>query len=123
MKTYKLDFNLSAWIQNVEIEAENKEEAINKLMNMSVEEMLENEGVVEDYNLSDIDIDIIEADYKVKVFNIVYKDEEEAKEEKAPKEMVLNIHWIKDDDLTDLIEEEIVFKTDCLVKDFEYEKL
>ena len=123
MKTYKLDFNLSAWIQNVEIEAENKEEAINKLMNMSFEEMLENEGVVEDYNLSDIDIDIIEADYKVKVFNIVYKDEEEAKEEKAPKEMVLNIHWIKDDDLTDLIEEEIVFKTDCLVKDFEYEKL
>ena len=123
MKTYKLDFNLSAWIQNVEIEAENKEEAINKLMNMSVEEMLENEGVVEDYNLSDIDIDIIEADYKVKVFNIVYKDEEEAKEEKAPKEMVLDIHWIKDDDLTDLIEEEIVFKTDCLVKDFEYEKL
>lgn len=122
MKTYKLDFNLSAWFQGVEIEAESKDEAISKLMNMSVEEMLES-GVIKDCDFSDIDSEIIEADYKVKVFNIVYKDEEEAKEEKAPKEMVLDIHWIKDDDLTDLIEEEIVFKTDCLVKDFEYEKL
>ena len=72
MKTYKLDFNLSAWIQGVEIEAENKEEALNKLMNMSVEEMLES-GVIKDCDFSDIDSEIIEADYKVKVFNISMK--------------------------------------------------
>lgn len=122
MKTYKLDFDFNAWIQNVEIEAENKEEALNKLMNMSLEEMLES-GVIKDYGCSNISTELIEADYKVKVYNIVYKDEEEAKEEKAPKEMIIDIHWLKDDDLTDLIEEEIVFKTNCLVKDFEYEKL
>ena len=122
MKTYKLDFNLSAWIQGVEIEAENEDEAVNKLMNMSVDEMLES-GVIKDCDYSNIDTDIIEADYKVRVYNIIYEDEYGAKKQKAPKEMVLDIHWLKDDDLTDLIEEEIVFKTDCLVKDFEYEKL
>lgn len=121
MKTYKLDFNLSAWFQEVEIEAESKKEAMNKLMNMSVEEMFENGGVVKDCECSDIDVDIIAADYKVKVYNIVYLDEDSAKEEEVPKEMVLNIRWLKGDDLTHLIEMEIEFKTDFFVKDFEYE--
>jgi hypothetical protein len=48
--TVTFDFSLDAWIQNVEIEADDIEEAKEKLNKMSLEELVE-EGYVKDFNI------------------------------------------------------------------------
>lgn len=64
MKTYIMDFNLSAWCQ-LEIEADSLDEAREKLLSMSMEEIAE----IADCKNSDItDLDIEEepeADYEI----------------------------------------------------------
>ncbi len=75
MAKFKFDFNLEAWIQGVEIEAESYEEAERKLYKMTVEELIE-AGYIHTSDLDDVDAEILEADYKVKVFNIEWEDEE-----------------------------------------------
>lgn len=77
MAKFKFDFNLEAWIQGVEIEAESYEEAERKLYKMTVEELIE-AGYIHTSDLDDVDVEILEADYKVKVFNIEWEDEETA---------------------------------------------
>lgn len=54
MKTFVFDFDLDAWIQDLEIEAENIDEAKEKLLNMSVEDLIEN-GYVKDFDIRQID--------------------------------------------------------------------
>ena len=56
MKTFKFDFNLSCWIQNLEIEADDYEEAFEKLRTMSVEDIVE-EGYVHNFDITDLDCD------------------------------------------------------------------
>ena len=56
MKNYIFDLDLDVWVQGIEIEANNKEEALEKLKGMSVEELINN-GYVKDFNLSDVDCD------------------------------------------------------------------
>ncbi len=54
MSKFVFDFTLDIWMQCVEIEAKNYEEAKEKLLNMSVDEILE-EGYLKDYDLKQID--------------------------------------------------------------------
>lgn len=54
MPKYIFDFNLEAWVRGVEIEADNHDEAINKLLKKDVSELIEL-GYVHDSDLSDID--------------------------------------------------------------------
>lgn len=77
MAKYSFDFNLEAWIQGVEIEADSYEEAERKLYKMTVEELIE-AGYIHTSDLEDVDVEILEADYKVKVFDIEWEDEETA---------------------------------------------
>lgn len=52
--TFNFDFSVDAWIEGLSIEADSIEEAKEKLLKYSLEEILE-EGYVKDYNLKDID--------------------------------------------------------------------
>lgn len=69
---FKLDFNLEAWIKDVEIEAENEELAIAKLKSMSIAEILfnENNGFVKSQEISDITSELVAFDAEVEVTNI-----------------------------------------------------
>lgn len=71
----KFDFNLQAWIQGIEIEADSIEEAENKLYRMTVEELIE-AGYIHTSDLSDVESEIVEQDYKVKVYNIEFDPED-----------------------------------------------
>ena len=75
MAKYSFDFNLQAWVRFLEIEADSYEEAVNKLLKKDVSELIEL-GSVQDSDLDNIDVEILEADYKVKVFDIEWEDEE-----------------------------------------------
>ena len=54
MPTYTFDFDLDAWIRNLEIEADNKEEALEKLNKMSFSDIVD-EGYCQRFDISDID--------------------------------------------------------------------
>lgn len=71
----KFDFNLQAWIQDVEIEADSMEEAENKLYGMTVQELIE-AGYIHTSDLYDVEGEIVEQDYKVKVYNIQFDPED-----------------------------------------------
>lgn len=71
----KFDFNLQAWIQDVEIEADSMEEAENKLYGMTVQELIE-AGYIHTSDLYDVEGEIVEQDYKVKVYNIQFEPED-----------------------------------------------
>ena len=53
---YKFNFNLNAWIDMLEIEADNEEEAYEKLHDLSINDIIEN-GNVHDYEIDDIDVE------------------------------------------------------------------
>ena len=71
----KFNFNLEAWIQDVEIEADSMEEAENKLYGKTVQELIE-AGYVHTSDLDDVEGEIVEQDYKVKVYNIEFDPED-----------------------------------------------
>lgn len=54
MKVYRFDLDVDAWIKNVEVVAETKEEAIKKLNSMSCEELIE-DGYVHDFSIKEIE--------------------------------------------------------------------
>lgn len=57
MPKYTFDFNLSAWIRDLEIEADSLEEAKEKFFDKSVSDLID-EGYVKDHSITDLDIDI-----------------------------------------------------------------
>lgn len=59
--TVTFDFSLDAWIQNVEVEADDIEEAKEKLNKMSLEDLIE-EGYVKDFNIKDLDYSVEDND-------------------------------------------------------------
>lgn len=125
MAKYSFDFNLQAWVRFLEIEADSYEEAVNKLLKKDVSELIEL-GSVQDSDLDNIDVEILEADYKVKVFDIEWEDEEIETSRLLPsyiKEMT-----IKDIDVSDeydnikreiQYELEMMYDRDIVYFDFE----
>ncbi len=125
MAKYSFDFNLQAWIRFLEIEADSYEEAVNKLLKKDVSELIEL-GSVHDSDLDTIDVEILEADYKVRVFDIEWEDEEIETSRLLPsyvKEMTL-----KDIDVSDeydnikreiQYELEMMYDRDIVYFDFE----
>jgi hypothetical protein len=71
----KFNFNLQAWIQDVEIEADSIEEAESKLYRMTVEELIE-AGYIHTSDLDDVEAEVVEQEYKVKVYNIEFDPED-----------------------------------------------
>ena len=125
MAKYSFDFNLQAWVRFLEIEADNYEEAIEKLLKKDVSELIEL-GVVHDSDLDNIDVEILEADYKVRVFDIEWEDEEIETSRLLPsyiKEMTIKDIEVSDeyDNIKREIqyELEIMYDKDVVYFDFE----
>ena len=71
-----VDFNLSAWITGVEIDATSYEDAKQKLAEMTFDEIVEL-GYAKEFSVSDIDGQVVEKQVKVKVYDIEYDIEED----------------------------------------------
>ena len=129
----RFNFNLEAWIDGVEIEANSEEEARDKLDQMTFRELVE-EGYDRNFTTSEVEGKVIEKTLKVRAFNIDYDIEEDDYEDKEEYIQIINslpteleVEITVDEDLSkyhldeeDLIADEITMKTDWLVKNFNY---
>ena len=129
----KFNFNLEAWIEGVEIEADSEEEAKEKLYRMNAQELIE-AGYVNTSDVDDVEGEVIEKTLRVRAFDIEYDIEEDDYEDKEdyikiinslPTELEVEITVDKDLakyhlDEEDLIADEITLETNHLVKTFKY---
>lgn len=120
MKKFRLDFDLDAWIQNVEVEANDEQDALSKLSGMTVEELIQ-QGYVHSWNFSDCDVTLIESDYRARVRNIVAFDPDE--QNQVPDSLIITGSWKETDDLAELIMSELEWKLDIAISSFEYDIL
>ena len=60
-KTFTFDFNLNAWIRELEIEADSYEEALEKFKMMSFSDIALH-GYAKDFEISDVDVEYEEQD-------------------------------------------------------------
>lgn len=123
-----LDFNLSAWIKGVEVEATSYEDAVAKLHQMTFEDIIET-GFSKDFIISDVDGQVIEKQVRVKVYDIEYDVEEDDYESteayiqfinSLPTTLRLNLTVEPDDDIEDLIADEILYETKQTVNTFRF---
>lgn len=123
-----LDFNLSAWIKGVEVEATSYEDAVAKLHQMTFDEIIET-GFSKDFTISDVDGQVVEKQVKVKVYDIEYDVEEDDYESpeayiqfinSLPTTLRLNLTMEPDDDIEDLIADEILYETKQTVNTFRF---
>lgn len=122
------DFNLSAWIKGVEVEATSYEEALSKLHQMTFDELIET-GFSKDFTIADVDGSITERTVKVKVYDIEYDVEEDDYESpedyiqfinSLPTTLRLTLTVEPDDDIEDLIADEILYETKQTVNNFRF---
>ena len=123
-----LDFNLNARIKDVEVEATSYEDAVSKLHQMSLDEILET-GFSKDFTIDDVDGQVVEKQVKVKVYDIEYNVEEDDYESpeayiqfinSLPTTLRLNLTVEPDDDIEDLIADEILYETKQTVDTFRF---
>lgn len=129
----KFNFNLEAWIEGVEIEADSEEEAKEKLYRMNAQELIE-AGYVNTSDVDDVESEVIEKTLRVRAFDIEYDIEEDDYEDKEEYIQIINslpteleVEITVDKDLAkyhldeeDLIADEITLETNRLVKNFKY---
>ena len=129
----KFNFNLEAWIEGVEIEADSEEEAKEKLYRMNAQELIE-AGYVNTSDINDVEGEVIEKTLRVRAFDIEYDIEEDDYEDKEDYIQIINslpteleVEITVDKDLAkyhldeeDLIADEITLETNRLVKTFKY---
>ena len=129
----KFNFNLEAWIEGVEIEADSEEEAREKLYRMNAQELIE-AGYVNTSDVDDVESEVIEKTLRVRAFDIEYDIEEDDYEDKEDYIQIINslpteleVEITVDKDLAkyhldeeDLIADEITLETNRLVKTFKY---
>lgn len=123
-----VDFNLSAWITGVEIEARSYEDAKQKLAEMTFDEIVEL-GYAKEFSVSDIDGQVVEKQVKVKIYDIEYDLEEDDYSDPEDYIKVLNslpavltatLTMEPDDDIEDLIADEIFYQTKQTVNSFKF---
>lgn len=124
----KFNFNLNAWINGVEIEADSEEQAKEILFGMTFSELLE-DGYCKDFSITDVDSSVMERSVKVKAYDITYSIEEddyESPEEytqiinSLPDSLVLTVVLSPEDDLEEAIADEITYETNWLVENFRF---
>lgn len=126
-----LDFNLNAWVKQLILEASSEKEAIEKLMHMSLEEIVEAGAIINsDLKISDIDTEVSEYDLVVQVSEIEYDLDPEIMDTSVieylkaflPREHTLTIRGVMDsDDVEDLIKDELYLDTKYDTKSFEFQ--
>ena len=122
------DFNLSAWIKGVEVEATSYEEAIAKLHQMTFDELIET-GFSNDFTIEDVDGSITERTVKVKIYDIEYNVEEDDYTNPEDYIKVLNslpatltatIIVEHADDIEELVADEILYQTKQTANNFNF---
>lgn len=124
----KFDCNLEAWVTGIEIEADSYDNALAKLYSMTFDQLIE-EGIVKESRISDVGSQTLEETIKARVYDIEYdieEDDYESPEEytkilnSLPDELVVTVTAEPEDDLEELLADEITYKTNWLVKNFNY---
>lgn len=117
---FEFDFNVSAWLQGVKIEAASLEEAKELLYKKSLADLVE-EGIVRQSDITDIEAKELEATYEVLVTNIhlepaSYEYETEAERVEITNrdfgEFNFKIQLSEDEDFDDAIESALEESTD-----------
>lgn len=126
----KFDFNASLWIRDIVIEAKSHKEAYDKLLGMSISELLSeindyDNGECADYDYQDIDSEIISGNYEVKVTKIVYDDFDLERKNLSlhdlPSELELEVEDTTEDDLESEIDYIFMQKYDITPEKYEIE--
>lgn len=130
----KFDFVIESWLKDVVIEANDLDDAKEKLLRMSLDDLIKNmqryddAGYVDDSTFKDIDYEIIAKDFKVKVTNVQYDKNDfiddtdyENALETLPKEFVFEFEDIEVDLLEGYISDYIWDETGFFAQDFDFE--
>lgn len=128
-----LNFNLEAWIKSLNVEATSEEDAIKKLMSMTLAEIIEEGAVVDStMKLTDIETEVHEYDLVVSVSNITYDLDPEIIDMSVieylkgflPTTRTFTLTGItSDDDIEDSIRDEIFGETNYEASSFDYKVL
>jgi hypothetical protein len=129
----KLNFNISAWVKELLVEADSEQDAINKVKSMSFAEMIDEGAIVDsETEIQNIDTSIASQDLTIKVSNIEYDFSAEKLDPavieylkaRLPKELNVKLGGVApDDELEELIKEEIYEVTGYDVLAMEYKIL
>lgn len=126
-----LDFNLKGWIKGFILEAASEQEAVDKLMSMTLQDIIENDSISADaeVDISDVDTTILETTVTAEVSDIQYDLSQENMDQavidyllaKLPTSMTVTVEGVKatDDEYT-AIRDELSDKTMQDIQDFKY---
>ena len=126
-----LDFDLSAWVKELLIEADSEQDAINKLKGMSFAEIIDEKPIVDsETEIQNISTSIVAQDLTIKVSNIEYDFSAEKLDPavieylkaRLSKELNVKLSGVtNNDELEELIKEEIYEVTgyDAISLDYE----
>ena len=126
-----VNFNLEAWIKQLTIEASSEKEAVERLMHMSLAEMIEEGAIVDSaMKFTDINTSVAEYDLTVQVSEIEYDLDPEIMDLSVieylkaflPKEQTLTLRGVTDsDDVEELIKDELLDDTNYDVKSLKFQ--
>ena len=126
---FKASFDLSAWIQDFEVEAPNEEEAKKKLAKMTFDDIVdqlsyESEGSVKAYEVDDVDLECVEKTLEIKTSDLKYVDEDGEEITPSESEYVFDVDYREGDDLEDLVKDELSYLSGVdeeSIRSFKYE--
>jgi hypothetical protein len=126
-----VNFNIEAWVKQLTIEASSENDAIEKLMHMSLAEMIEEGAIIDSaIKISDADTSIVEYDLVVQASEIEYDLDPEIMDISVieylkaflPKEQTLTLRGVTDsDDVEELIKDELLDDTNYNVKALKFQ--
>lgn len=131
--TINLNFNLEAWVKQLSIEAASEEEAINKLMHMTLTEIIEEGAIVKpELKITEVETDIASYSVIAQVSEIEYDFDPEVMDVNVieylkgflPKELKVVLDDVTDpDEIEDLIKDAIFYETDYETESFKFQIL
>ena len=68
----KFDFNVSAWLNEVEIDANSIDEAKEELRKMSLLDLVR-DAQVKQLDITDLDVEVVDSDYEVEVTKLTFE--------------------------------------------------
>ena len=129
----KIDFEVSAWVKELTIEADSDRDALHKLNTMTLTEIVEAGAVIDSaIEIRDARTEVIEQDLIAKAFNIEYDFSSmnldpaviEYLKTRLPKEWTITLRGISaKDDIEERLKDEILLSTDFEVKSLEFQIL
>lgn len=128
-----LNFNVEAWVKQLSIDAASEQDAIDKLMQMTLEEIIAEGAVINsDIKISDIDTDVASYGVVAQVLDIEYDLDPEIMDINVieylkgflPKNLKVVLDDVTDsDEIEDLIKDAIYYETNYDTESFKFQIL